>query len=250
MRVAIIGSGPTGLFLGAALARRGHDVVAVDRDPGPEQDGSWPRRGVMQFHHAHGVRPQVGEALLAEIPEAYDAWEAAGAEPIVFRLPDGTGVRGGMRSRRETLERALRATVSGEPGLELRQGHVDEVLVRDGRAVGLRVDGDEVPADLVVDASGRAGRVTRDLRPEPAVYGDTGVAYVDRQYRLLPGAEPGPMSNPLAWQADLEGYQVIVFLHEGGIFSVLIVRPVEVTELVGLRHDSSGQGASPCPCQR
>ena len=35
MRVAIIGAGPAGLFLGSALAGRGHDVVAVDRDTGP-----------------------------------------------------------------------------------------------------------------------------------------------------------------------------------------------------------------------
>ncbi len=243
MRVAIIGSGPTGLFLGAALARRGHDVVAVDRDPGPDPDGTWARRGVMQFHHAHGVRSQVGDALLAEIPEAYAAWEAAGAEPIRFLLPDGSGVRGGMRSRRETFERALRTTVTGQEGLELRCGHVDEVIVRDGRATGLRVDGAELAADLVIDASGRTGRVTRDLRPEPELYGDTGVAYVDRQYRLHPGAEPGPMDNPLAWQADLDGYQVIVFRHEAGMFSVLIVRPVEVTDLVGLRHEAAFEAA-------
>jgi len=33
MRVAIIGAGPAGLFLGSALARRGHQVTAVDRSP-------------------------------------------------------------------------------------------------------------------------------------------------------------------------------------------------------------------------
>ena len=42
MRVAVIGAGPAGLFLGSALAGRGHDVVAVDRDPGPPPDGAWP----------------------------------------------------------------------------------------------------------------------------------------------------------------------------------------------------------------
>ncbi len=35
MRAAIIGAGPAGLFVGAGLARRGHEVVAVERDPGP-----------------------------------------------------------------------------------------------------------------------------------------------------------------------------------------------------------------------
>ena len=35
MKVAIIGAGPAGLLTGVALARRGHDVVAVDRDAGP-----------------------------------------------------------------------------------------------------------------------------------------------------------------------------------------------------------------------
>ena len=35
MDVIVIGAGPTGLTSGAALARRGHRVVAIDRDPGP-----------------------------------------------------------------------------------------------------------------------------------------------------------------------------------------------------------------------
>ena len=39
-RVAIVGAGPTGLYLAIALARRNHRVVVVDRDPGPEPDGS------------------------------------------------------------------------------------------------------------------------------------------------------------------------------------------------------------------
>ena len=35
MDVIVVGAGPTGLTSGAALARRGHRVVAIDRDPGP-----------------------------------------------------------------------------------------------------------------------------------------------------------------------------------------------------------------------
>lgn len=242
MRIAIIGAGPTGLFLGAALARRGHAVVAVDRDPGPAPDGAWERRGVMQFHHAHGFRPQVAEALRAEIPEAYDAWLAAGAEPMFVGPPDAPRPAG-VRSRRETFERALRATVARQDGLTLAPGHVDEVTERHGRADGIRVDGIRLSADLVVDASGRIGRTTRSLRPAPSVGGDTGIAYVDRQYRLYPGAEPGPLNSPIAWTGDHDGYQTLVFLHERGIFSVLIVRPSGDRDMLRLRHDDAFDAA-------
>src|SRR5690349_19984534 len=126
MRIAIIGAGPTGLLLGAALARRGHRVTAVHRDPGPFAEQRWARRGVMQFHHAHACRPQVGEMLQEELPEDWCGWLAADAEPITLELPGGP-VRGGIRSRRETFERAVRAAALRQPGLELRQGHVDAV---------------------------------------------------------------------------------------------------------------------------
>jgi 2-polyprenyl-6-methoxyphenol hydroxylase-like FAD-dependent oxidoreductase len=244
MRVAIIGAGPAGLFVGAALARRGHDVIAVERDPGPAADGSWPRLGVMQFHHAHAFRHQVTQALQQELPEALQRWLAAGAEPVQTRLPDGTEIPMAVRSRRETFERALRASALGQPGLQVRRGHVDEVTRRHGRASGIRVDGMDLAADLVIDASGRAGRVTRSLRPGPASGGPCGIAYVDRQYQLHPGVGPGPLMSPIAWQADLDGYQAIIFVHERGMFSVLLVRPVADRVLAQLRHEAAFTAAS------
>jgi 2-polyprenyl-6-methoxyphenol hydroxylase-like FAD-dependent oxidoreductase len=92
VRVAIIGAGPAGLFAGAGLARRGHKVTAVERDPGPAADGTWPRRGVMQFHHAHAFRHQVAQALQQELPEALQRWLAAGAEPVRLRMPGGAEI--------------------------------------------------------------------------------------------------------------------------------------------------------------
>jgi 2-polyprenyl-6-methoxyphenol hydroxylase-like FAD-dependent oxidoreductase len=239
MRIAIIGAGPAGLLTGAGLARRGHKVIAVERDPGPAADGSWPRRGVMQFHHAHGFRPQVVQALQAELPDALRRWLAAGAEPARMRLPDGREMPMGMRSRRMTFERALRAAAQTVPGLEIRRGHVQGVTERRGRAAGLRVDGADVPADLVIDASGRSGRATRSLRAAAASGGACGIAYVDRQYQLRPGAEPGPLVNPIAWQADLDGYLALVFVHEQGIFSVLLARPTGVPVLSELRYEAA-----------
>ena len=35
MRSVIVGAGPTGLYTAIALARRGHQVTVIDRDPGP-----------------------------------------------------------------------------------------------------------------------------------------------------------------------------------------------------------------------
>src|ERR1700722_19402779 len=120
VRVAIIGAGPAGLFAGAGLARRGHEVVAVDRDQGPAADGTWPRPGVMQFHHAHAFRGQVAQALEQELPEALRRWLADGAEVVRMPLPDGTEVPMGVRSRRVTFERALRSAALGQPGFAVR----------------------------------------------------------------------------------------------------------------------------------
>jgi 2-polyprenyl-6-methoxyphenol hydroxylase-like FAD-dependent oxidoreductase len=238
MRVAIIGAGPAGLLVGSVLAGRGHDVIAVERDAGPPPDGPWPRRGVMQFHHAHGFRPQVAQVLEELWPAAFDAWLAGGAEPITFDIP-GIGTRpGGHRSRRETFERALRTTACEVEGLMIRQGHVDGLMRTGGRVRGVVVDGSHLEADLVVDASGRASRATEGQRAPSIIGGPCGMAYVDRQYRLHEGAERGPMANPLAWQADFDGYQSILFLHERGHFSVLIVRPTADAALKDLRHQA------------
>ena len=244
MRVAIIGAGPAGLFLGAGLARRGHEVVAVERDPGPSADGTWPRKGVMQFHHAHGFRLQVVEALEAELPGALRRWQADGAERATMVLPNGAVVPMGMRSRRETFERALRAEALETAGFQIRRGHAEQVTQRGGRASGLRVDGGHLEADLVIDASGRAGRVTRALRRGPVSGGPCGIAYVDRQYQLHPGAEPGPLINSVFWMADLGGYMALVFMHERGIFSVLLARQSDDRVLAELRHEAAFEAAA------
>lgn len=243
MRIAIIGAGPAGLLTGSALADRGHEVTVVDRDAGPPERGWWHRRGVMQFHHAHGFRPQVGRVLQDLWPAALQTWLAAGAEPITFDVPGLGPVPGGHRSRRDTFERALRAASLTVPRLSVRQGHVDRVHTAAGRADGIVVDGGLLPADFVIDASGRSGHAVDGLRAPAATGGLCGMAYVDRQYRLHDGAEPGPMANPLAWQADFDGYQAIVFLHERGYFSVLLVRPTADAALKDLRYDAAFDAA-------
>jgi 2-polyprenyl-6-methoxyphenol hydroxylase-like FAD-dependent oxidoreductase len=231
MDVIVIGAGPAGLTTGAALARRGHGVVAVDRDPGPARDGSWRRRGVMQFEHPHGFRPQVRELLLAEWPEAWRRWTDLGAE-LVDLAPEGGSL--GVRSRRSTYERALRDAAADLDGLSVVSGHVDAVVERAGGVSGVVVDGAVAEADFVVDAGGGASRGS--WRSEADVGGDVGMAYVTRSYRRRRGIGPGPTTGPVAWFAAFDGYQTYVFPHEAGHFAVVLVRPTADAELTVL-HD-------------
>jgi 2-polyprenyl-6-methoxyphenol hydroxylase-like FAD-dependent oxidoreductase len=241
MRTLIVGSGPTGLILGAALARRGHTVISVDRDPGPTA-GNWIRRGVMQFEHAHGFRPQVSMTLQDVWPEALDEWLALGATPV--EVPSSHQAVG-MLSRRSTFERALRHAAWEQPGLTLLTGHVDGLVLDHGHVVGARVGGSLIAADLVVDASGRAGRLGRTSEHDGGaeLEGDCGLVYVDRTYKLRPGADPGPMTTPIAYVADFDGYQCLVFLHESGHFSVVVVRPTADTALKELRFEAAFEAA-------
>jgi 2-polyprenyl-6-methoxyphenol hydroxylase-like FAD-dependent oxidoreductase len=235
LKTAIVGAGPTGLFLGIALARRGHAVTIVDRDPGPTSAVEWNRKGVMQFLLPHYFRPQVRNALLEEIPEVADGLIAAGAllAPVNPNMPDFAG----FRVRRVVVERVLRAAASAEPGVSLLTGHAEQVKIEGSRVSGLVVDGAMLEADLVIDASGRSGRFTDSLRA-PGVGGDSGFAYVSREYQLRQGAEPGPVNAPPGWTGVYNGYQVIVFLQDAGTFQVLIVRRSDDRGLARLRHDS------------
>jgi len=241
MRAVIVGAGPTGLYTGIALARRGHQVTIIDRDPGPDGGQRWDRRGVMQFHHPHFFRHQVADALQAEMPEVWDGLLAAGAVPAV--LPGQPGVLAGLHCRRVTFERVLREAARAEPGVRLRTGHVDAVCGERGRVTGVRAGGGRVDADLVIDAGGRAGRLTRALRA-PAQGGDCGIAYVSRQYKLRPGVAPGPVNMPFGVMVTYPGYVAAVFIHDNQIISALIARASADRQLAALRTRAAFEAAA------
>ncbi len=234
MRTAIVGAGPTGLYRAIALARRGHQVTVIDRDPGPNGAAWWDRRGVMQFHHPHAFRAQVVAALQAEMPEVFEGLIAAGAVPAT--LPGQPDQVVGVRCRRQTFERVLRSVAEVVPGLTMLTGHADAVTSDRGRATGVTVDGRQLETDLVIDASGRASRLTKALRA-PAEGGDCGIAYVSRQYQLLPDAEPGPMNAPIGIVTVYHGYIAIVFPHDNGTLSTLIARASTDRALAALRSE-------------
>jgi 2-polyprenyl-6-methoxyphenol hydroxylase-like FAD-dependent oxidoreductase len=237
MKALVAGGGPVGIYTAVALARRGHEVTLVDRDPGPTADGTWKRAGVMQFQHAHGWRPQVVAALRAEMPDVVDALFAAGAQRM---HPPGMPEMEAMACRRPVVEQTLRECAAREPGLTWLTAHVDDICVVDGVATGLVVDGHEHRADLVVVATGRASHLGEDLRG-PVEGGPCGFSYVSRVYRarqghpgydrFFPSFETGP------------GYVSLVMGHDAGTHSVVIAYPSDAEEFAVLRTNAGQQRA-------
>ena len=231
MQTVVVGAGPTGLFSAVALARRGHSVVVVDRDPGPV-GVRWNRKGVMQFHHAHTFRGPVVEALRAEMPDVLDDLVAAGA--AVASVPGSTR-SAALLCRRALFERTLRRSAAAQPGVTLVTGHVEGVLAQGRRAGGVRIGDTTLTADMVIDASGRAGRFTTAIRPA-AASSPCGAVYIGRQYRLHPGAGEGPVNSVIGLSLSMRGYAALAFLHDNRTFSVVLVHDGTDPTLRELRH--------------
>jgi 2-polyprenyl-6-methoxyphenol hydroxylase-like FAD-dependent oxidoreductase len=239
-RVVVVGGGPVGIFCALALVRQGEQVTVVDRDPGPPTDGIWTRRGVMQFLHPHGFRPIIRQALLDVLPDVYDRLIAAGA---IAARPEGAPDQAtGLQCRRSTFERALWLAAAKEPGLIRRTGHADAIDVSGSRITGVIVDGDLLPADLVLVATGRAGRLGETFRP-PAEGGDCGFSYLSRMYRARPGVQVPRTGIPMG--AEYEGYLAIVFPQDDNTLSVLVVRASDDLALQSLRVTTNFDNVAP-----
>jgi 2-polyprenyl-6-methoxyphenol hydroxylase-like FAD-dependent oxidoreductase len=243
MRIVVIGSGPVGSLSALMLARRGHQVVLVDRDPGPDgpdSDGSsWNRRGVMQFDLPHFYRPAVRQTICQEVPELWSAIQLAGGLPA--RPPGFPEEMTGIQCRRRTFDRAMWTFTSAEPGISRLTGHADRVITDGDKVTGVIVEGCTVDADLVVLATGRSGKLADDLRA-PGHGGACGFSYAARQYRAKPGVETPGWGVPN--MATHDGYYAIVFPQDAGTISVVIVRPTFDSRLQGLRHNSAFDAAA------
>jgi 2-polyprenyl-6-methoxyphenol hydroxylase-like FAD-dependent oxidoreductase len=199
----VIGAGIAGLAVSRALADRFARVVLLDRDRLP--DTVTPRRGAPQTYHVH-VLLAAGQRALEELfPGLDDELVRAGAVPFDPGLDlrfhrygaVWTVAPAGLRllsMSRPLLELTLRRRVVALPNVTVR----DEVAVagltgQDHRVTGVVLDDGEVlPADLVVDCSGRGSRSDRWLSalglPTPTgVEVKVGIHYATRLYRRKPG---------------------------------------------------------------
>lgn len=234
MDVIVIGAGPTGIVAALLLARAGHSVSVFDADTGPDESGRWERAGVYQFGQPHFLRAPSFQLVQQHLPDILERLLAAGVEPV--ELPGLPGIIAAARTRRPTFEAALRAAALTEPGVTLTSERVVGVELDGAVVTGVRLSDRLVPAELVIDASGRSG-LTAALRG-PAEDDTCGFSYISRAYRLRDGAERGPLNAPPGFAILRDGYAGIVFAQDNGCFQVLLVRATTDKDLAELRHES------------
>ena len=144
--ILVLGAGLGGLSTAMLLARDGHQVTVLERDPAEPPPAAqaweaWERRGVNQFHLPHYMLPRWRVQMEQELPEVLDELTAAGGlrGNVLAMLPESR--RGPMRdgderfefvtARRPVLEAAVAAVAGRTPGLTIRRGVAATGLLTD-----------------------------------------------------------------------------------------------------------------------
>lgn len=262
MRIVVLGAGICGLAAGTMLARDGHEVTLVERDPEPVPDSieaaweAWSRAGVTQFRQAHYLQPRGRAVLEAELPDVAAALAAAGAMRFdILRVMPPTiadrAARPGderfptLTARRPILEQVLGRAAEAQAGLDVRRGvgvaGLEARAARDGstRVTGVVCAGGErLRADLVVDAMGRRSPMPGWIAdaaaaavPEEAE--DSGFVYYTRFFRSRGDGLPPFRSGPLT---PLGTFTVLVLPSDNDTWSVTLCTSAGDRPLKRLRH--------------
>jgi 2-polyprenyl-6-methoxyphenol hydroxylase-like FAD-dependent oxidoreductase len=211
----VMGSSMAGLLAARVLSEHFGQVTIVERDalPGIGEH----RKGVPQARHVHGIHPR-GREILEELIPGFTAtlaragavggdvlgdlrWQLSGFQLCQAHI--GLPV---LLASRPLIEGHVRAFVRQLPRvsiLEQRSVAGLATTAGGGRITGVHVHQahppaglTDLPADFVVDATGRGSRTPRWLselgyQPPGEDRVEIGLGYATRNYRLRPGATNG-----------------------------------------------------------
>ncbi len=274
-RIIVLGAGVCGLASGMMLARDGHDVTILERDEGqvpecPEEAWErWSRDGVGQFRQAHLLQAGGRAVLETVLPDVAAALAAAGGArfdalgTMPPSIADRAARQGDERfvtitARRPAFEQVLGRAAQAEPGLEIRRGTGVSALTTQRHngtphVTGVRTDsGEQLAADLVVDAMGRRSQLPQWLeeRGSDAVHEeaeDAGFVYYTRFFRSRDGALPeirGPLLAPIGT------FSVVTLPSDNGTWSVTVYISTGDRPLKRLRDpDRWTSVVAACPLQ-
>ena len=245
--IVIIGGALAGLSGALLLARDGHRVTVLERDPAPpppspaEAWGDWERRGVNQFRLPHGFLPRFSRLLEAELPDIHEALIDGGGLRLNRLLALPEAVTGGFRQgderfdsvggRRPFVEATFASAADAEPGVEVRRGTaVRGLVVEHGGDVphvaGVVTDtGERIDADLVVDAGGRRSALpdlleAGGVRRPDEWRAESGYVYFSRDYRSADGSLPPLLAPPII---HYDSISVATLAAEAGTWSVVLM---------------------------
>ncbi len=173
-RVVVVGGGVAGLLAAQAMASFSAEVVVLEA--GPEPTPGHPQKGTPQGHHIHVLLARGQDDMEALVPGFLDALQKRGVpredagecfrwwNKHVWMLNHPSGVHY-MPMSRPTLKATLRECIAPSPKIHIRwETKVAGLVTNMGRVSGVRLcDGEQVSADLVIDAAGRGSTGDRWL---------------------------------------------------------------------------------------
>ena len=260
-RIVIIGAGVVGLGTAMLLAGDGHQVTVLERDPisPPEPVEAWERwqrPGLNQFRLPHFFLAGFRSVVDAELPEVSGALRAAGALRLNVIGDAPREMTGGWRDgddcyelltgRRPVVEAVIATQAAATRGVEVRRGTAVTGMVSGASALpgvphvtGVRTkDGESIPADLVVDMSGRRSALPGWLseigaRDPAEELEDSGFVYYGRHFRSVDGSVPpaiGP--NVMDWGTITS----LTLPADNGTWAIALVTTSKDTALRPLRE--------------
>jgi 2-polyprenyl-6-methoxyphenol hydroxylase-like FAD-dependent oxidoreductase len=246
--IVVCGGGVIGLCAGLMLAEDGHEVTVLEPDPADppgtpaEAWDGWRRAGVAQFRQPHTLLPRFRQVVDRELPGLTERLADGGCvrvdylESLPPSIQDRAPRPGDERfrfvtGRRPVTEAVVAVAAEEHPRLSVRRGVRVAGLVAGPaplpgvpHVTGVRTDtGEQLTADLVVDATGRRSPSAdwlADLGARPAQSDSqtSGFVYYTRYFtgpeqprRMGPQLAPVGSISLITLGGDNDTWSVTVF---------------------------------------